>query len=125
VKLKSRGRHSFCGYLGPIEGSEYVTAFEQRRVMRPHLKKSRAHRSISRALRRHKFAGRVVKHLERSCRRRNRAKFSCRFSSKFPGYKMTGRGTVRLDRRLKYRFRVRIGGLSIVLKRGNEGRFPG
>lgn len=125
VKMKSRGRHSFCGYLGVAGGSSYATAFKTRLVRRQRLEASRARRTVARALERHKFARRVVKNLDRRCRRRNRATFSCRFSSAFPGYRLTGRGSVRLNKKLSYRFRVRVNGQEIALTDGNEGRFPG
>jgi hypothetical protein len=124
-EMKSRGRHTFCAYLGAPGGSEYTTAFTSRLVRRQRLKAPTARRTVNRALRRHEFAGRVVKNLKQRCRRNSRAKFSCRFSSSFPGYRLTGRGSVRLNKRLSYRFRVRVGGLKITLNNKNEGRFPG
>lgn len=96
------------------------------RVLRPPLKAGRAKRTVRTALRRHKFANRVLSNLEQSCSRRGRFRFSCRFSSSFPGYKLTGRGPVELQRgRISYRFRVRAQGQRVVLTDENEGRFPG
>jgi hypothetical protein len=125
-KMKSRGRHTFCGYLGAAAGGSGPTSDSKSRlVRRPRLKVQTAQRTVSRALRRHEFAGRVVRNLEQRCRRRNRATFSCRFSSSFPGYRLTGRGSVRLGKRLSYRFQITVRGQRIALTDKNEGRFPG
>ena len=124
-EMKRRGRHSFCGYLGPAGGSEFTTAFKTRLVRRPRLKARTARQTVNRALRRHEFAGRVVKNVKQRCKRSSRATFSCRFSSSFPGYRLTGRGVVRLNKRVSYRFRVRVRNLKIALTDKNEGRFPG
>ncbi len=132
LRMKDLGRHSFCGYLGADDGSEateyttsYTTSFEARKVRRPLLQAPRARRTVAGALRRHDFADRVVDSLKRRCGRRSRAMFSCRFSSRFPGYRLTGGGHVLLDRHLSYRFHVRVGELRFALTEDNEGRFPG
>jgi hypothetical protein len=124
LEMRSSGRQTFCAYLG-VGASGYETASKTRRVRRPRLKARVARQTVSRALRRHEFAGRVVKKLKQRCRRSSRATFSCRFSSSFPGYRLTGRGTVRLNERLSYRFRVKVRGLRLALTDKNEGRFPG
>jgi hypothetical protein len=95
------------------------------KVLRPPLSAGRAERTVATALRRHKFANRVVENLEQSCTRRGRFTFSCRFSSAFRGYSMNGRGPVELRRRgISYRFRVRAQGQTLILTDENEGRFP-
>ena len=96
------------------------------KVLRPALEAGRAERTVATALRRHKFAERVIENLERSCTRRGRYKFACRFSSAFPGYRLKGHGPVELRRgRISYRFVVRAQGERVVLTDENEGRFPG
>jgi Bacterial Ig-like domain len=123
-KLKP-GRHKLLvtafdalGNPGPPETFRF-------KVLRPPLKAGRAERTVATALRRHKFAHRVVENLERSCTRRGRFKFSCRFSSAFRGYSLKGRGPVELRRgRISYRFRVRAQGQRLSLTDENEGRFP-
>ena len=96
------------------------------KVLRPPLEQGRAERTVATALRRHKFAKRVIDNLERSCTRRGRYTFSCRFSSAFPGYSLKGHGRVELRRgRISYRFVVRAQGEKVVLTDENEGRFPG
>ena len=96
------------------------------KVLKPPLKAGRAEGTVATALRRHKFANRVVANLEQSCSRVGRFKFSCRFSSGFPGYSLNGRGPVELqDGRISYRFRVRAQGRTLILTDENEGRFPG
>lgn len=96
------------------------------KVLRPPLEQGRAERTVATALRRHKFAKRVIDNLERSCTRRGRYTFSCRFSSAFPGYRLKGHGRVELRRgRISYRFVVRAQGEKVVLTDENEGRFPG
>ena len=96
------------------------------KVLRPPLEAGRAERTVATALRRHKFAKRVIENLERSCTRRGRFKFACRFSSNFPGYSLKGHGPVELRRgRISYRFVVRAQGKRVVLTDENEGRFPG
>ncbi len=122
--MKSHGRHSFCGYLSAGDGSQDTTSFTARKVRRPLLPAPRARRTVADALRKHDFADRVVENLNRDCNRRNRATFSCSFSSSFPGYSLTGHGQVRMDRHLSYRFRVEVGDLRVVLTDENEGRFP-
>ena len=52
-------------------------------------------------------------------------KFSCRFSSSFPGYSLKGRGPVTLERRISYWFRAKAQGERFVLTDENEGSFPG
>src|SRR5665809_726 len=72
-------------------------------VLRPRLKAGRVKRTVATALRRHKFANRVVENLEQRCTRRGRFRFSCRFSSAFPGYRLNGRGPIELRRgRISY-----------------------
>jgi Bacterial Ig-like domain len=96
------------------------------KVLWPPLTASRAGRTVATALRRHKFAKRVIDNLEQTCSWRGLYAFSCRFSSAFPGYSLKGHGPVELRRgRISYRFVVRAQGERIVLTDENEGRFPG
>ena len=120
------GRHKLLvtafddlGNPGPPEAFRF-------KVLKPPLKAGRAEGTVATALRRHKFANRVVANLEQSCSRVGRFKFSCRFSSGFPGYSLNGRGPVELqDGRVSYRFKVRAQGRTLILTDENEGRFPG
>jgi hypothetical protein len=91
------------------------------KVLRPALQEARAKRTVAVALRRHDFAKRVIQHLEETCDRAGRFKFSCRFSSTFPGYSLTGRGVVERRKRLSYRFRARAQGRRMTLTDENEG----
>ena len=96
------------------------------KVLRPPLEEDRAERTVATSLRRHKFAKRVIANLEERCSRRGRLKFTCRFSSAFPGYRLKGHGPVELRRgHISYRFVVRAQGQKLVLTDENEGRFPG
>lgn len=96
------------------------------KVLRPPLEAGRAERTVVTALRRHKFAKRVINNLEKGCNQRGRFKFSCTFSSAFPGYRLKGSGPVELRRgHISYRFVVRAQGKKLVLTDENEGRFPG
>lgn len=124
VKMKSRGRHSFCGYLGTARGSKLTTAVRSRLVRRQRLDSKQAKSTVVRALQRHEFAARVVSNLKIRCKRRNRATFRCTFSSTFSTYRLTGRGSVKLNRELSYRFRAKVGKLEVVLTENNEGSFP-
>ncbi len=129
LTMKRPGRHAFCAYLGPNDGTAQNTSFTSRTVRPPLLRAERANRTVAVALRRHRFANRVVEHLEQSCRRRSRSEFKCRFSSAFPGYSLSGHGSVELKKRVSYRFdvwvRTSVRGQSFVLTDGNEGSFPG
>ncbi len=95
------------------------------RALSPRLRAGRARRTVAASLRRHDFANEVVANLEQRCRRRGRSTFACRFSSAFPGFRLSGRGPVELKRRVSYRFRVRAQGQTFTLTDENEGRFPG
>jgi hypothetical protein len=126
LRVKTLGLHSFCGYLGANDGSEvsedettFTTSFVTRKVRRRLLQAPRARRTVARALLGHGFAERVVDTLERRCRRLNRAKFSCRFSSRFPGYRLVGGGHVELNGHLSYRLRVRVGQRHFTLTEDN------
>ena len=124
-KPTKRGEHAFCGYLGPGPATPIATSFKDRDVVKPLLKPGKARRTVPLSLRRHDFANKVVENLEANCRRRGRSRFSCRFSSAFPGYSLKGRGAVKLARRISYRFRLRVQGETVVLTDENEGSFPG
>jgi len=107
------------GNPGPLETFRF-------KILKPPLAAGRAEQTVATALRRHEFANRVVENLQQSCTRRGRFRFSCRFSSAFPGYNLTGRGSVERQRgRISYRFRVRAQGQTLTLTDENEGRFPG
>lgn len=111
--------HDALGNPGPPQTFRF-------KVLRPPLEQGRAERTVATALRRHKFAKRVIANLERSCTRGGRYTFSCRFSSAFPGYSLKGHGPVELRRgRISYRFVVRAQGEKVVLTDENEGTFPG
>jgi hypothetical protein len=119
------GRTAFCAYLGPDESTAHNTSFRYRTVPAPLLRAQRANETPARALGRHQFAARVIENLEQHCRRRSRSRFSCRFSSAFPGYSLSGRGFVERKEDLTYRFRVRAQGRKLTLTDENEGRLPG
>jgi hypothetical protein len=114
------GRRSFCGYLGPSGDVVYAFSGVERGVRRPLLRARVARRMIRVALRRHGLGKRVVESLQERCRRRERSEFSCRFSSEFPGYKLTGRGRVWIDDEISYHFRVRAQGVRFTLTDTNE-----
>ena len=124
-KLKP-GRHKLLVTAFDALGNPGPPKAFRFKVLKPPLKAGRAERTVATALRRHKFANRVVANLEQSCSRVGRFKFSCRFSSGFPGYSLNGRGPVELQNgRISYRFRVRAQGRTLILTDENEGRFPG
>jgi hypothetical protein len=124
-RMKKPGRHAYCAYLGPDEGTATITSFTTRKVRKPLLRAGRARGTVVTALRRHNFANRVIENLQQSCGRRSRSEFECRFSSAFPGYSLTGRGSVELKRQVSYRFQVSVHGRSLALTDENEGSFPG
>jgi hypothetical protein len=123
-RMKNPGRHAYCAYLGPDEDTAEETSSTNRRVRKPLLTEGRAERTVATALNRHGFAGRVLGNLQESCQRRSRNEFQCRFSSTFPGYSLTGLGSVELTRQLSYRFQVSARGRSFRLTPKNEGGFP-
>jgi hypothetical protein len=91
------------------------------RVLRSvHLRASVAQRTVITALRRHGFAKRVVKSSRVDCHRRSHDAFRCRFSSRFPGYLLRGKGEVELRAHLSYRFRVKAQGVRLTLTDENE-----
>ena len=122
LKMKRPGPHTFCAYLVSDEGTTGVGI--SRKVRRPLLRSGEAQRTVAVALRRHKFAGRVVANLQETCDRRSRSKFQCSFTSTFLGYRLSGSGTVVLNKRLSYRFQVSAQGQGFVLTDENEGRLP-
>ena len=58
--------------------------------------------------------------MEPDCHRRNRTEFACEFSAGFPGYQLKGRGRVRQEIDLSYRFRVKAQGVHFILTDENE-----
>jgi hypothetical protein len=122
-----RGSQTFCAYLGPSEGAPMVAAIDSGTVKRaPYLRAAAARHAVRLALRRHGFTHRVIDEVEKRCHRDGRAAFRCRFSARFPGYELDGRGQVRLTLDgLVYRFHVRAQGVRFVLTDSNEGRAPG
>jgi hypothetical protein len=103
-----------AGNVGSPEKADF-------KVLRsPRLRESVAQRTVERALQRHGFARRVVKALKTDCRRRARDEFKCSFEAKFPGYSLKGRGSVRLTRKLTYRFKVKAQGERFNLTDKNE-----
>ena len=87
----------------------------------PPLQQRRALDTVRTALERHGFARRVVRSVEADCKRRGRYQFACRFSTRFPGYKLRGRGKVKLGDSLSYAFRVKAQGVRLTLTDENEG----
>ena len=61
-----------------------------------------------------------MKSVHVDCRRRSRSAFGCRFSARFPGYRLKGRGQVKLGVDLSYRFRVTAQGVRFTLTDDNE-----
>jgi hypothetical protein len=120
-KLKPRRHTLLATAFDALENRGQSQTFRFK-VLRPALRENRARRTVAIALRRHDFAKRVIRELEETCNRRGRFRFFCRFSSTFPGYRLSGSGTVLSKQRLSYRFRVRAQGRSFVLKDENEGR---
>lgn len=112
------GDRSFCGYLGV--SSDQVAVQASAEVIVRRLEASVAQRAVVTALKRHGFARRVVKAVQRDCRRRSRNLFACEFSVGFPGYQLMGRGKVRQDSDLSYRFRVKAQGIRLTLTDENE-----
>jgi hypothetical protein len=125
LKMRNPGLHTFCAYLSPDPNSAWTITAIESRVRSPLLRARRARATVPAALKRHGFADRVLGNLENRCRRRTRSKFSCRFSSAFPGYSLTGSGSVELRKRLNYRFTVFAQGRALTLTNENEGHFPG
>jgi hypothetical protein len=123
--MNNPGQHAYCAYLGANEQTVSATVFTVRRVRKPLLRASLANNTVKAALRRHGFADRVLSNLQRSCSRRSRSEFECSFSSRFPGYSLTGHGSVELKRRVSYRFPVSVRGRSFTLTDENEGGLPG
>jgi hypothetical protein len=127
VKAKSRGgkgkRHTISvratDTVGNV-GKPAVVAFKVLRNQR--LQGSVARHTVVTALKRHDFARRVVKSVHVNCRRSSRTVFRCKFSGHFPGYRLKGRGEVKLRAKLSYRFRVRAQGLHFTLTDKNEAR---
>jgi len=116
------GTEMFCGYLGPSDAPA-VKASEARIVHVALLRAAVARHTVPLALRRHGFARRVVRALEQHCRRTSRDAFACRFKAQFEGYKLVGKGGVRLTADgVTYRFRVRAQGVHFVLTDRNEER---
>ncbi len=88
----------------------------------PPLQGSVAKRTVITALERHDFARRVVKSVHVDCRRSSRYAFACRFSTRFPGYRLTGNGQVKLGAGISYGFRVTAQGVHLTLTDENEAR---
>jgi hypothetical protein len=123
---QSTGDVTLCAYLGPSEDLPVVTATTSRIVRNPILKASVARHTVPLALRRHGFARRVIHAVRPRCKRRGRQVFHCRFGAHFPGYKLVGRGQVRMKADgVAYRFRVRAQGVRFILTDSNEERASG
>ena len=114
------GARSFCAYLGAPADQTDIQASANRRVIAQRLRASPARRTVVTALKRHGFAQRVVKAVEPDCHRRSRTEFACEFSAGFPGYQLKGRGRVRQEIGLSYRFRVKAQGVHFILTDENE-----
>ena len=118
---RSLGDRSFCAYLGVSSDDQAdIQASASRQVIAKRLRASPARRTVVTALKRHGFAHRVVKEVEPDCHRRNRTEFACEFSAGFPGYQLKGRGRVRQEIGLSYRFRVKAQGVHFILTDENE-----
>jgi hypothetical protein len=123
---QSPGDVTFCAYLGPSEDLPIATATTSRIVRDPFLKASVARHTVPLALRRHGFARRVIHAVKPRCKRLGRQAFRCRFGARFPGYKLEGRGQVRMKPDgVAYRFRVRAQGVRFILTDSNEERSSG
>lgn len=125
VKAKARGgkgrRHTISVRAADSAGNVGDPAAASFRVQRaPRLRAPVAQRTVVAALRRHGFARRVWRSVRIDCRRRGRAAFTCRFSSRFRGYRLRGRGEVEMRKRLSYRFRVKAQGVRFTLTDENE-----
>lgn len=116
------GKRSFCAYLTASSADVDLRAGEERVVIARRLRAAVARRTVATALKRHGFARRVVKSVDRDCRRRSRSVFACKFSAGFPGYRLKGKGQVRLGIDLSYRFRVKAQGVRFTLTDENEER---
>ena len=81
-----------------------------------------AHRTVLTALARHDFARRVVRSVDVDCSRRSRIVFACKFSTRFSGYRLKGKGKIKLGNDLSYRFRVVAQGVHFTLTDENEQR---
>jgi hypothetical protein len=114
------GDRSFCAYLGASSQEDHIQTSVNRRVIAQRLRASSARRTVVTALKRHGFAHRVVKAVKPDCHRRSRTEFACEFSADFPGYELKGRGRVRQDVGLSYRFRVKAQGVHLTLTDENE-----
>lgn len=114
------GDSSFCAYLEGASNRPAIKKSEARSVIARRLRASAAERTVSRALERHDFARRVVKSVKRDCRRQSRSTFGCKFSGRFPGYRLKGKGRVKLGIELTYRFRVKAQGIRLTLTDDNE-----
>ena len=79
-----------------------------------------AHRTVLTALKRHDYARRVVRSVDVDCSRRSRIVFACKFSTRFSGYRLKGKGKVKLGNDLSYRFRVIAQGVHFTLTDENE-----
>ena len=125
VKAKSKGgkgkQHTISVRAIDEAGNVGKAAVVKFKVLRPpRLRARAAQRTVLTALKRHGFARRVVKSVKVDCQRRNRGAFACRFSARFPGYRLHGRGQVKLGIHLTYRFRVVAQGVRFNLTDTNE-----
>jgi len=121
AKVGAGRRHTISIQAVDEAGNRGEPAIVRFKVLRaPRLRASVARRTVAVALRRHGFARRVVESLHVDCRRRGRTAFACRFSSRFSGYRLTGRGQVRLGSHLSYSFRVTAQGVHFTLTDDNE-----
>ncbi len=130
VKARSKAgngkRHTISVRATDAAGNAGMTAVVKFKVLRnERLQAPVAKRTVIAALRRHSFAHRVVKSVHTDCRRISRTVFRCKFSGHFPGYRLKGRGKVKLRQHLSYRFRVKAQGLRFTLTDENEARRRG
>ncbi len=119
-KPRGAGDRTFCAYLEASADDAGLTANQVRSATARRLRAQAARKAVVTALKRHGFARRVVKSLKVDCRRSSRSVFTCRFSARLPGYKLKGRGRVRLGVKLSYGFRVTAQGVRFNLTDRNE-----
>lgn len=118
------GDRTFCAYLGPSAGIADVRASEERMVSPRRLRRLLARRTVVTALERHGFARRVVKSVQVDCDRRSPSTFRCKFADRLAGYRMRGKGKVKLGVDLSYAFRVTAQGVRFTLTDENEEPRP-
>lgn len=119
AKRKKGKRHRISIQATDPAGNVGDAAAVEFRVL-PKLSARLARATVTRAIKRHGFSNRVVRALRIKCRRRSSTAVACRFSARFPGYRLRGRGKVTLRGGVSYRFLVKAQGLRFALTDENE-----